>query len=125
MADVRDERVRAIPWLGRMLARPELGAAAGTVLVFIFFAAVAGGSGLFSAKGIVNFLEVSAQLGILAAPVALFPRLFGWDPGITERIVSEMLADGSLEAVRVMGGPGLTARAKPPAEGEIWVTERS
>src|SRR5689334_679429 len=71
MADVRDERVRAIPWLGRMLARPELGAAAGTVLVFIFFAAVAGGSGLFSAKGIVNFLEVSAQLGILAAPVAL------------------------------------------------------
>ena len=31
----------------------------------------AGGSGIFSAKGIVNFLEVSAQLGILAAPVAL------------------------------------------------------
>ena len=31
----------------------------------------AGDSGLFSAKGIVNFLEVSAQLGILAAPVAL------------------------------------------------------
>ncbi len=32
---------------------------------------MAGSSGLFSAKGIVNFLEVSAQLGILAAPVAL------------------------------------------------------
>ena len=32
---------------------------------------VAGDSGLFSAKGIVNFLEVSAQLGILAAAVAL------------------------------------------------------
>ena len=44
---------------------------AGTVLVFVFFAVTAGGSGLFSAKGIVNFLEVSAQLGILAAPVAL------------------------------------------------------
>jgi simple sugar transport system permease protein len=37
----------------------------------VFFAITAGSSGLFSAKGIVNFLEVSAQLGILAAPVAL------------------------------------------------------
>ena len=39
--------------------------------MFVFFAVTAGDSGLFSAKGIVNFLEVSAQLGILAAPVAL------------------------------------------------------
>ncbi len=53
------------------MSRPELGAAAGTVLVFVFFAITAGGTGLFSAKGIINFLEVSAQLGILAAPVAL------------------------------------------------------
>ncbi|MBG1232388.1 ABC transporter permease [Aestuariivirga litoralis] len=67
----KDERVRQVPLLGRLLSRPELGAIAGTVLVFAFFAAVAGTSGLFSAKGIVNFLEVSAQLGILAAPVAL------------------------------------------------------
>jgi simple sugar transport system permease protein len=66
-----DERVRRVSRLSRLLGRPELGAAAGTVLVFAFFAIVAGGSGLFSAKGIVNFLEVSAQLGILAAPVAL------------------------------------------------------
>ena len=54
-----------------MLSRPELGAAAGALLVVVFFALVAGNSGLFSAKGIVNFLEVSAQLGILAAAVAL------------------------------------------------------
>ncbi|MGE0007665.1 MAG: ABC transporter permease [Parvibaculaceae bacterium] len=66
-----DERVRAVPRLGRLLSRPELGAVAGTLLVLAFFALTAGGSGLFSAKGIVNFLEVSAQLGILAAPVAL------------------------------------------------------
>ena len=69
--DVRDERVRSVSLLGRLLSRPELGAAAGTVLVFAFFAVTAGSSGLFSAKGIINFLEVSAQLGILAAPVAL------------------------------------------------------
>ena len=67
----KDERVRQIPLLGRLLSRPELGAIAGTVLVFVFFAITAGSSGLFSAKGIINFLEVSAQLGILAAPVAL------------------------------------------------------
>lgn len=66
-----DERLRAIHWLRRLLARPELGAVAGTLLVLIFFAITAGTSGLFSAKGIVNFLEVSAQLGILAVAVTL------------------------------------------------------
>ncbi len=63
--------MRSVPLLSQLLSRPELGAVAGTILVFIFFAITAGSSGLFSAKGIINFLEVSAQLGILAAPVAL------------------------------------------------------
>ena len=36
-----------------------------------FFAAVAGNSGLFSAPGIINFLEVSAQLGIIAVAAAM------------------------------------------------------
>ena len=71
MTDVAASR-RAGPQVSAVSAgccsRPELGAAAGTVLVIVFFALVAGASGLFSAKGIVNFLEVSAQLGILAAP---------------------------------------------------------
>ena len=66
-----DDRVRAVSRVSRLFNRPEFGAAAGAVLVVIFFALVAGSSGLFSAKGIVNFLEVSAQLGILAAAVAL------------------------------------------------------
>jgi simple sugar transport system permease protein len=70
-AELRDERVRSVSLLSRLVSRPELGAMAGTLLVFVFFAATAGASGLFSAKGIINFLEVSAQLGILAAPVAL------------------------------------------------------
>jgi simple sugar transport system permease protein len=66
-----DERVRAVsPWR-RLASRPELGAIGGTVLVFIFFGTVAGDSGMFSAKGLVNFLEVSAQLGMLAAVAAL------------------------------------------------------
>ena len=66
-----DERLREVHWLRRLLARPELGALAGTILVVAFFLVTAGGSGLFSAKGIVNFLEVSAQLGILAVAVTM------------------------------------------------------
>jgi simple sugar transport system permease protein len=41
------------------------------VVVFAVFAIVAGDTGLFTALGIVNFLQVSAQLGILATAVAL------------------------------------------------------
>ena len=66
-----DESLREVHWLRRLLARPELGAVAGTLLVLAFFIVTAGDSGLFSAKEIVNFLEVSAQLGILAVAVTL------------------------------------------------------
>jgi hypothetical protein len=43
--EVKDERVRAVPMLGRLLSRPELGAIAGTVLIFVFFGITAGDSG--------------------------------------------------------------------------------
>jgi simple sugar transport system permease protein len=67
----QDERLLATPMLARLMRRPELGAVAGTVAVFLFFAAVAGHSGMFSALGIVNFLEISAEIGILATAVSL------------------------------------------------------
>ena len=67
----RDERVAATPLLRRLMARPELGAVAGTILVFLFFAVAARGTGMFSAQGVVTFLEVSAQLGIIAVAAAL------------------------------------------------------
>jgi simple sugar transport system permease protein len=57
--------------LGRLLRRPELGALGGTIIVFLVFALLAGDSGLFSPMGVVNFLTVSAQLGILATAVAI------------------------------------------------------
>jgi simple sugar transport system permease protein len=66
-----DERVLTVPLLSRLIQRPELGALAGTILVLIFFAVVAGNSGMFSSQGILNFLEVSAELGILAVAVSL------------------------------------------------------
>ena len=55
----------------RALRRPELGALSATVFVFLVFGLTAGDSGLFSVLGITNFLQVSAQLGILATAVAL------------------------------------------------------
>src|SRR5262249_43965418 len=70
-APQRDERVRQGAAWRRLMSRPELGAVAGTILVFLFFAILAGDSGMFSARGMLNFLEVSAQLGILAALAAL------------------------------------------------------
>ncbi len=57
--------------LTRLLRRPELGALSGTVIIYLAFAVFAGDSGLFSIPGIANFLQVSAQLGILAVAVAL------------------------------------------------------
>lgn len=54
-----------------LLRRPELVAVAGTVAVFIFFALEAGGSGFLSRLGTTTYLDVAANIGILAAPVTL------------------------------------------------------
>jgi simple sugar transport system permease protein len=48
-----------------------LGAVAGAILVFAFFAIVAGDRGFLTSSGTISYLEVSAQLGILVIPVAL------------------------------------------------------
>jgi simple sugar transport system permease protein len=66
-----DERVRRVSLLRRLLSRPELGAAGGVIVVWIFFAIVAGDSGFLTLKGTATYLEVSAELGILSIAVAL------------------------------------------------------
>ena len=66
-----DERVRKTGVLRKLLNRPELGAVAGAALVFAFFAVVAGDRGFLTSTGTISYLEVAAQLGILAVPVAL------------------------------------------------------
>src|ERR671916_2237667 len=66
-----DERVRQAGILRRLLVRPELGAVAGAILVFVFFAVVAGDRGFLTSTGTISYLEVSAQLGIVVIPVAL------------------------------------------------------
>jgi simple sugar transport system permease protein len=66
-----DERLKRTPILRRLMSRPELGAVGGAILVFIFFGIIGRGTGMFSALGIMTFLEVSAQLGIIAVAASL------------------------------------------------------
>jgi len=64
-------RVRKSGAIQRLLTRPELGAIAGTVLIFIFFAVVAGDRGFLTFTGTMTYLEVAAQLGIIVVPASL------------------------------------------------------
>lgn len=66
-----DERVQRQSALRRAFVRPELGAMAGTVLVFLYFAVVAGGTGMFAPDGIMNWGVVSAQFAIIAVGACL------------------------------------------------------
>ena len=68
---IGDERVRAHGVVGRLVRRPELGPIIGALVVWVFFAITAGDSGFLTKSGTINYLVVSAQLGILAVVVAL------------------------------------------------------
>lgn len=57
--------------LRKVLVRPELGAVVAAIAIFVVFAITAGRQGFLSLEGTINYLEVSAQLGILATAVAL------------------------------------------------------
>ena len=48
-----------------------MGAIAGAVVVWVIFAVIAGDRGFLTKRGTANYLEVSAELGILAVSVAL------------------------------------------------------
>ena len=71
MSVITSERMLRTNPLRRLLVRPETGAVAGAIAVWIFFAIVAGSSGFTSSRGTSSYLSVSAELAILAIPVAL------------------------------------------------------
>ena len=71
MSVITGERVLRANPLRRLLVRPEIGAVAGSVAVWIFFAIVAGSSGFVTSRGASSYLSVSAELAIQAIPVAL------------------------------------------------------
>ncbi len=56
--------------LGRLARRPEMGSFIGTVVVYVFFAAL-GGAVFLGAPGWSSFLNMAAEIGIIALPVGL------------------------------------------------------
>lgn len=66
-----DERIARANPFRRAFVRPEMGAVAGAIGVWVFFAIAAGDRGFTSTRGTANYLEVAAQLGILAVGVTL------------------------------------------------------
>ena len=65
------DRILRSGLLGGALRRPETGAVAGAIALWTYFAFAAGDSGFLTLGGTASYLEVSAQLGILAAAVCL------------------------------------------------------
>ncbi len=67
----QDERVKKVSRFRKALIGPELGAIAGTVLVFMFFLAVARDTGMFSPEGVMTWSTVSSQFIIIAVGACL------------------------------------------------------
>lgn len=67
----QDDRLQRSNPIRRALLRPEVGATIGALALWLYFAIVAGDSGFLSMRGTASYLEVSAQLGILAIAVSL------------------------------------------------------
>src|SRR5437588_6071718 len=91
-----DERVARTSPVRRLLVRPEMGALAGSIAVWLFFVLVAGRNGFLSLGGAATYLQVAAELGIMAVPVALlmiageFDLSVGSMLGATGMIVSAL-----------------------------------
>ena len=66
-----DERLARTGWLTRLLRRPEAGAAGGLLATLLIFAFLPGAAALYSLQGVMTFLTLSAELGIIATAAAL------------------------------------------------------
>jgi simple sugar transport system permease protein len=73
------------------LRRPESGALLGTAVVFVFFVIVAWGSGFLSVAGTAAWLNVCAELGIMAVPVALLMIAGEFDLSVGSVLVGSSL----------------------------------
>ena len=65
-----DERVKQMSTLRKFLRRPEAGAIAGTVVIWVYFA-FAAGTDFASVRGTALFLETASELGIITVAVTL------------------------------------------------------
>jgi simple sugar transport system permease protein len=98
-APALDSSVRrpSVESFGNLLRRPETGALIGTVSVFVFFA-IFGGKQFLSAGGTASWLNVAAELGIVAIPVGLLMIA-----GELDLSVGSVLASSSMALAIVSG----------------------
>ena len=108
MTPTADERLKDTSLLTRFMRRPELGAAAGLVLVTIFFLATADSS-MFTLAGVMNILAPASQLGILAIAAALLMIGGEFDLSIGSMVAFTGLIFGAL--LTLSGLPLLAAIA--------------
>jgi simple sugar transport system permease protein len=99
-----DERLKETPLAVRVMRRPELGAAAGLVLVAIFFAWTADAS-MFTLAGVMNVLAPAAQLGILAVAAAVLMIGGEFDLSIGSMVAFTGLIFGSLLVIAGLALP--------------------
>lgn len=64
-------RGRSAPIVRRLLLRPEAGGFVSAVIVFLFFAILAGTKGFLGELGTADWIDSASQLGIIALPVGL------------------------------------------------------
>jgi simple sugar transport system permease protein len=83
--------------VGDLARRPETGALIGTLSVFVFFA-IFGGGQFLSAGGAASWLNVAAELGIIAIPVGLLMIA-----GELDLSVGSVLASSSMTVAIVSG----------------------
>jgi simple sugar transport system permease protein len=96
--------VRKDPWSWRRLThRPETGALAGTVVVFVFFA-VFGGQQFLSPGGSASWLNIASELAIIALPVGLLMIAGEFDLS-----VGSVVAASSVTLALVSGTAGMPA----------------
>jgi simple sugar transport system permease protein len=103
-----DERLKPASLATRVMRRPELGAAAGLILVTIFFLSTADAS-MFTLAGVMNILAPASQLGILAIAAALLMIGGEFDLSIGSMVAFAGLIFGAL--IVLSGLPLLVAIA--------------
>ena len=69
-APIATKASKPTPSLGNLLRRPETGSFIGLVSVFVFFS-IFGGETFLSTSGAASWLNIAAELGIIALPVGL------------------------------------------------------
>lgn len=98
----KDERLIRVSLMASLVRRPELGALAGLIFVFVFFLTTASPQ-MFTMAGVMNFMAPASQLGILAVAAALLMIGGEFDLSIGSMIAFSGMIFGT--AVVVWGMP--------------------